>query len=109
MASLATSTVAGAVAGTPAHEVGRAQATPEMRRAAEEFEGVFLAQILRGLTEGLTGPGPLSGGPGSLGGGKDDPFASMLQDEYAKLISRSGGIGVADAVLREMLRMQEVA
>ena len=31
----------------------------------------------------------------------------MLQDEYAKLISRSGGIGIADAVLREMLKMQE--
>jgi hypothetical protein len=31
----------------------------------------------------------------------------MLQDEYAKLISRSGGIGIGDAVLREMLRMQE--
>jgi Rod binding domain-containing protein len=99
MASLTRSTIAGPAA----HEAaGRAQATLEMRRAAEEFEGVFLAQILRGLTEGLTGPGP-------LGAGKDDPFASMLQDEYAKLISRSGGIGVADAVLREMLRMQEVA
>jgi peptidoglycan hydrolase FlgJ len=79
-----------------------ARATPEMREAAEEFEAVFLGQILRGVTEGLTGPGP-------LGRGGDDPFASMLQDEYAKLISRSGGIGVADAVLREMLKAQEVA
>jgi peptidoglycan hydrolase FlgJ len=61
-----------------------------------------LGQILRGLTQGLTGPGP-------LGRGEDDPFAAMLQDEYAKLISRSGGIGVADAVLRGMLRAQEVA
>jgi Rod binding domain-containing protein len=33
----------------------------------------------------------------------------MLRDEYAKLVSRSGGVGVADAVLREMLKMQEVA
>jgi peptidoglycan hydrolase FlgJ len=78
-----------------------ARATPEMREAAEEFEAVFLGQILRGVTEELTGPGP-------LGRGEDDPFAAMLQDEYAKLISRSGGIGVADAVLREMLRAQEV-
>ena len=27
----------------------------------------------------------------------------MLRDEYGKLISRSGGIGIADAVLRELL------
>ena len=78
------------------------QATPAMRRAAEEFEGVFLAQVLRGLTQGLTGPG-------LLGNGEDDPFAAMLQDEYGKLISRSGGVGVADAVLRELLKGQEAA
>ncbi len=39
----------------------------------------------------------------------DDPFATMLQDEYAKLISRSGGIGLADGIMREMLKMQEAA
>ena len=40
---------------------------------------------------------------------RTDPFHDMLNDEYAKLISRSGGIGVADAVLKEMLKRQEVA
>jgi Rod binding domain-containing protein len=33
----------------------------------------------------------------------------MFNDEIAKLISRSGGVGVADAVLKEMLKAQEVA
>ena len=71
------------------------QAPPEMRRAAEAFEGVFLAEMLRGLTRDLTGAA-----------GADDPFAAMLQDEYAKLLGRHGGVGIADAVLREMLRAQ---
>ena len=62
---------------------------------------MFLGQLLRGLTQGLTGTGPL--------GGEDDPFAAMLHDEYGKLISRSGGVGVADAVLRELLRAQEAS
>ena len=44
-----------------------------------------------------------------LGDGQDDVFRDMLNEEIAKLISRSGGIGVADAVLREMLKAQEVA
>jgi Rod binding domain-containing protein len=87
---------------SPAQAAG-APAVPEgMRARAEEFESVFLSQVLRGLTEGLTAPGPLGSGP-------DDPFASMLQDEYAKLISRSGGVGIADAVLREMLKAQEAS
>jgi Rod binding domain-containing protein len=73
-----------------------------LRAKAEELEGVFLAQVLRGLTQGL-------GREGLLGNPEDDPFAAMLQDEYARLISRSGGIGIADAVLREMLKAQEAA
>jgi flagellar protein FlgJ len=72
-----------------------------VRRAAEEFESVFISQILGELRIGFTPPG--------LDGGEEDPFASMLRDEYAKIISRSGGIGLADGVLRELLRAQEVA
>jgi Rod binding domain-containing protein len=77
--------------------VGAASAS--LRRAAEHFETMFLAQILRDFTVGTIGPD---------GGGQSAPFASMLQDEYARLIGRSGGIGIADAVLREMLKAQEV-
>jgi Rod binding domain-containing protein len=33
----------------------------------------------------------------------------MFNDELAKLISRSGGLDVADVVLKEMLKSQEVA
>jgi Rod binding domain-containing protein len=85
-----------------AARVGELAAAPaQVKRAAEEFEAVFLAQMLRGLTSGLSGKGML--------GDQDDPFATMLQDEYARLISRTGGIGLADAVLREMLTMQEAA
>ena len=74
-------------------------APPALRRAAEQFETMFLAQVLRDFTAGAVA----SGATGEAGA-----FAGMLQDEYAKLIGRSGGIGLADAVLREMLRAQEV-
>ncbi len=73
----------------------------KVREAAEEFESVFLSQVLNGLTQGMTGEGPLSNAD-------SDPFSGLLQQEYAKLISRSGGVGVADAVMSEMLKMQEV-
>ena len=33
----------------------------------------------------------------------------MFNDELAKLISRSGGLGVADAVLKEIRKSPEVA
>lgn len=71
-----------------------------MRRAAADFEAVFLGQMLAELTADLSADGPLGGG--------DDPFAAMLRDEYGKLVGRQGGIGIADAVLRQLLGMQEV-
>jgi Rod binding domain-containing protein len=73
-----------------------------MRHAAEKFEAIFLAQVLGTMTQGL-------GGGDLLGDSQGDAFREMLNEEVAKLISRSGGIGLADAVLREMLKAQEVA
>jgi len=73
---------------------------PRMREAAEEFEAVFLAQVLQNMNVGIGGPGPFSEGD-------NEAWSGMLQEEYGRLISRSGGIGVADSLLREMLKMQE--
>jgi peptidoglycan hydrolase FlgJ len=70
--------------------------------AAQEFEAVFLAQMLQNLTGDLSGEGP-------LGGDQGDPFRHMLGEEIAKLISRAGGVGVGDAILKEMLKLQELA
>ena len=89
-----------AVAAPPAG--GDTPRVDSMRHAAQEFEAIFLAQVLGTMTQGL-------GGDDLRGDGQGDPFREMLNDEVAKLISRSGGIGVADAVLREMLKAQEVA
>lgn len=81
---------------------GRDTIDPRIRETAEEFEAVFLAQVLQTMNQGIGGPGP-------FGDGDNDAWAGMLQEEYGRLISKSGGIGVADALLREMLKMQEVA
>ena len=67
---------------------------------------MFLAQMLAGLFQGLGGEG---GGLGSGAGAGGDAFEGMLRDEYARLISRAGGIGLADEIRREMLKLQEGA
>ena len=93
-ASLGTERVASATS--------RGAIDPRIRETAEEFEAVFLAQVLQTMSTGIGGPGP-------FGDGDNDAWSGMLQEEYGRLISKSGGIGVADALLREMLKMQEVA
>ena len=69
------------------------------RETANDFEAVFLRQMLSAMREGLSEDNPL--------GGPDSTFGSLLVSEQAKLISRAGGIGVADQILDELLKLQE--
>ena len=72
------------------------------RRAAEEFEAVFVAQMLAPIFATIESDGPFGGGPA------EETYRTMLVDEYGKAIARAGGFGIADAVEREILRLQEV-
>ncbi len=76
-------------------------AVNEARRAAEEFESVFLSEMLAPMFEGLTTDGLGGGGMG------EEIFRPMLVERYAESISRSGGVGIADSIVRELMRMQE--
>ena len=82
-----------APAGDGRPPVGSAE--PALREAARQFEQLMLGQLLRDVTDGAVG---------DAGGAA--PFASLLQDEYARLMAR-GGIGIADAVLRSLQASRE--
>jgi len=72
------------------------------RKAAEDFEAVFLAQILNTMNEGIQTDGPFGGGQ------REDMWRGMLNEQYAASIARQGGIGIADQVYSEILKMQDV-
>lgn len=69
-------------------------------KVAQDFEAVFLSQMMENMFEDVD-LDPLNDGPG------EDVYKSMLVDEYGKILSRAGGIGIADHVKREMLAAQE--
>ncbi len=73
-----------------------------LRRAAEEFESVFLGEMLGPMFDGLDTEGLGGGGMG------EQIFRPMLIERYAESITRSGGVGIADSVVREFMRMQQV-
>lgn len=76
-------------------------APPEIRRVAEEFEAVFLAEMLSPMFEALDTEGLGGGGQG------EQMFRPMLVQQYAESISQAGGVGIADSIVRELLRMQQ--
>jgi flagellar protein FlgJ len=87
---------------TPAQsKLSKAQ-MDKIDKTAEDFESVFLSQMMSHMFEGIEADENFGGGQG------EEMVKSMLTDEYGKLIARTGGIGVADYVKREMLTLQEV-
>ena len=79
---------------------------PEARDAkawetARQFEAFFLSQVMDSMSAGLETDGMFGGGPG------ERAFRSMLNAEQAKVAVKSGTIGIADAVYREIIRLQE--
>ncbi|MTH97617.1 rod-binding protein [Roseibium sp. RKSG952] len=73
-----------------------------VREAAEEFEAVFLHNMLQNMFTGLEEGGTWGSGHGA------EAWQGLLVNEYAKSIAASGGIGLADHVERELLALQEV-
>lgn len=72
--------------------------------AARSFESFFLSQMFEYMTRGLKVSAPFGGGSA------EQTWRSMLNEEYGKAMSRGGrGIGVADMVYGEMLRIQEAS
>lgn len=81
----------------------RDEVPAEIRRAAEEFESVFLSEMLAPMFEGLQTDGLGGGGMG------EEIFRPMLIERYAQSLSQAGGVGIADSIIRELMRMQETA
>jgi peptidoglycan hydrolase FlgJ len=67
---------------------------------AQQFERMFISEMLAPMFQGLETDGPFGGG------NAEATFRPMLLDQYSDSIAKGGGIGIADSVLKEILRMQ---
>lgn len=66
-----------------------------------DFETQYLSSMLAPMFDSVEVDETFGGGHG------EEMFRSTLTNEYAKQISRGGGVGLADGVYRELLRAQE--
>lgn len=77
---------------------------PNTQRAheqAQDFEAVFLGTMFQHMFTAADGEGPLGNTQGT------GPWRSFLTDAFAKSVAKSGGIGIADAVYRSLISIQE--
>lgn len=71
------------------------------RKAAEDFEAVMLTQILDEMFAGIEPDATFGGGMG------EKMFRSLMNEKIASSIAHTGGIGIADAVQRQLIQLQE--
>jgi Rod binding domain-containing protein len=72
----------------------------QIHQTARNFESTFLTSVLQTMFQSLSTTPPFGGGPG------EDMWKSFLAEAMAKGMARRGGVGVANAVEREMLKLQ---
>ena len=73
----------------------------DIKSAAESFEAVFLFEILQSMYNTVE-TGEFGGGP------SENIYRSMMNEEIAKSISKSGGIGISKAIYNEIIKSQEI-
>lgn len=84
-----------------AAQAGR-QSIQQIRKVAEDFESFYLSQMLQPMFQNLGAEEPFGGGPG------EDIWRQFQVEEFGKAMAKTGGVGVADMVMKEMLKMQEI-
>ena len=72
----------------------------QIKDTAQKFEASFLSSMLQEMFEGTETEAPFGGGPG------ETMFRSFLTEAMAKQMVKSGGVGTAASVEREMLKLQ---
>ena len=82
--------------------IRHAETVRQARKVAEDFEAVFLSQMLQPMFQNIEAAEPFGGSA------SEKMWRTMQVDEYGKALARSGGVGIADAVFREILKAQEL-
>ena len=70
------------------------------KNTAREFEAVFLGQMTKLMMESIE-PGDFSGGHG------EEMFRGVLAEQLGTTIANGRGIGIADQVLAEIVKLQQ--
>lgn len=77
------------------------QLNAKAKAAAKEFEAVFLGQMTKIMMESVDQGEMFSGGHG------EEMFRGVMAEDLGREMVKGRGIGIADTVMAEMIRMQQ--
>lgn len=76
------------------------EAEKKQVQASKEFEEVFISQLYKIMFETVEVDSVFGGGFA------EETFRGFLVDEYGKITSEAGGIGVSEQIQKELISMQ---
>jgi flagellar protein FlgJ len=71
------------------------------KKAAQQFESVFISEFLGSMFQDMPTDGEFDGGQGEA------MFRSLMVDEYGKQMTAQGGFGLSQIVTQQLLKAQE--
>ena len=90
-----------AVAPPPAGPTGMTPAAQrQLRDTAQEVESLFLSQMLKTMRQASPN------GRGLLSGQGQRVYQEMMDEQLGRALAKGGGIGLADLLVRDVLRRQ---
>jgi len=76
--------------------------TPEQARSvSQEFEAVFITMMISQMFKDVSTEGRFNGGFG------EKVWREHMFAEYGKVISKSGGVGIADSIYQQLMGEQD--
>lgn len=75
-----------------------------LRAQAEELEGVFLNTLMKEMFSSLHSDSEAMGG-----GFGEDTWRGMQAEQMADAVAKAGGIGLADSIMGDLLKIQELS
>lgn len=69
----------------------------DLKKVSQEFEAIFLKKIMDEMDKTIDKKDSMF-----YGGNAEDVFQGMLNDERAKEISKSGGIGLSEMIYKQL-------
>jgi peptidoglycan hydrolase FlgJ len=88
-------------AGRPTSAALPAAEERRLRATAHEVESIFLSHMLKTLREASGSQGPLSGKGQRV-------YQELMDEQMGRALAKAGGIGLADLLVRDVLRRRGV-
>ena len=75
-----------------------------LRSQAQELEGIFINTLMKEMFSSLKSDSDAMGG-----GFAEDTWRGMQAEQMSNAVSEAGGIGLADSIMGDLLKIQEAS